>query len=377
MKKILACLMIFALLLSSALAEVANESNLCAPGEKLGMNLLSMLHVSGENTIVSPQSLSLALGMAAEGAQGETLAEILTALDVKDISEIVAALPEGLKSANAVFSAPELVLEQTYIDRLNEGYAAQWFALEGDVVEKVNQWTQENTDGLIEEMLHQSPAADIGLILMNAVAMDAEWTLPFDPELTDEAVFHTAEGDETVQMMHQKEFFDYAEKDGVQIVRLPYQSGKLEMWIALPEAGGMADLLETLAKEGAMNTLKGDVQPCEVELSLPKMDISDENTLSAALQLLGVEQAFGTEADFSGISDTPLCVDEILQKVRVQVDEAGTKAAAATAILMRCMSTLAEEAVEMNVNRPFVFVISDAETGSVCFAGAVENPNGN
>jgi serpin B len=160
----------------------------------------------------------------------------------------------------------------------------------------------------------------------------------------------------------------------MQIIRLPYQTGNLEMWIALPPEGAMFQLLEILANEG-MDYLKSDTEEREVILSLPKFDVSDDNTLAEALKLLGVEAAFADTADFSGISDTGLCVDEILQKVRVQVDEQGTKAAAATALMMREMGLMPmEEPVEMNVNRPFAFVISDAETGRVCFAGAIENP---
>ena len=136
------------------------------------------------------------------------------------------------------------------------------------------------------------------------------------------------------------------------------------------------ELLEILANEG-MFYLESDAERREVVLSLPKMDISDENTLSEALQMLGVETAFSANADFSAMSDVPMCIDDVVQKVRVQVDEQGTRAAAATAIAMRCMGMMpTEEPVEMIVNRPFVFVISDSETGSVYFAGAVDNPNG-
>lgn len=379
MKKMVAWIMILALLLGGALAEVAPGSARAAygapvPGEQLGMNLLSMLHVSGGNTILSPRSLALAMGMAAEGANGETLSEILDVLGVQDVTEIPADDVEGLKDANAAFVVPGLELKPEYVEKLNERYGAEWFGLDGDVVAKVNAWVKEHTDELIEELLSQAPAAGTGMILVNALAMDADWASPFESEATTEESFHAPGGDVLVQMMHQTERFDYAEKDGMQIVRLPYSTGKLEMWIALPPEGGMARLLEILANEG-MFYLKSDAQNREVILSLPKMDISDENTLSDALKLLGVETAFTDFADFSGISDMPLCVDEILQKVRVQVDEQGTKAAAATALMVKLTSMMRpEEPVEMTVDRPFVFVISDAETGSVCFAGAVENP---
>lgn len=380
MKKIIAWMMMLALLMGGALAEVVPDSareayGPPAPGEKLGMELLSMLHVNGENTVLSPQSLALALGMAAEGAQGETLNEILAALGVQDVSEISAEKIEGIKDANAAFVASGLSLKPEYVEKLNERYGAEWFDMDGDVVAKVNDWVKEHTDELIEELLTQAPNADIGMILVNALAMDADWAAPFSPEATTEVAFHAPGGDELVQMMHQTEFFDYAEKDGMQIVRLPYSTGNLEMWVALPPEGGMHQLLEILANEG-MFYLKSDAENREVILSLPKMDVSDDNTLADALKLLGVETAFADNADFTGISDTPLCVDEILQKVRVQVDEQGTKAAAATAMMVKFASLMRpEEPVEMNVNRPFVFVISDAETGSVCFAGAIENPS--
>lgn len=379
MKKILMILLCLAMIFCCAQAEPAPGSPMeafgpAAPGAQMGLDLLSMLHVRGENTVLSPQSLALALGMAAEGAQGNTLAELLTALGVQDVSQIASALPEGIKSANAVFTAPALSLKQDYMNRLAEAYRAEHFPIDADVVEKVNSWVMENTDGLIEKMLSEAPAADIGMLLLNAVAMDAKWALPFTPEATAEDIFHTVDGDVTVRMMHQTAHFDYAEKDGMQILRLPYQDSTLEMWIVLPPEEGMGQLLEILANEGLFY-LKSDAEDREVILSLPKVDVSDDRSLSAALKLLGVQDAFGENADFSGISDLPLCMDDVVQKARIQIDEEGTRAAAATMIMMRMMSARPDqEPVEMHVNRPFAFVISDSETGALYFAGAVENP---
>lgn len=371
MKKILVLILCLTLACGAALAE--NQAA-PAPGERLGLNLLSMLHVTGENTILSPQSLTLALGMAAEGARGNTLEEILAALDAEDASRIAASLPEGLKCANAAFTAPGLELSAQYVDRLNALYDAQWFEMDGNVVEKVNAWVREHTDELIENMLSETPDPDTGMILLNAVAMDAAWASPFSPEATGEEVFHAPGGDVQVQMMRQKEYFDYAEKDGIQIVRLPYRDSDLEMWIAMPPEGAMFHLLEMLADEG-LDALRSDAEAREVALGLPKMDVSDANTLSEALKLLGIEAAFGDAADFSGMSDVPMRIDEVLQKARVQVDEDGTRAAAATALIMKAMAMQeTEPPVEMTVNRPFVFVIADSQSGAVCFAGAIENP---
>lgn len=379
MKKILIMLLCLLLTCSGALAEgkeTQKNAALQAPGEKLGLDLMSMLYAPGENLVLSPQSLTLALGMAAEGAQGETLSALLEALGVQELSQIVAQMPEALKSANALFVKPGLELETDVLDRLLENYGAQQFVLDGDVVEKVNAWVYEHTDELIENMFTQAPKADVGMVLLNAVAMDATWASPFDCAANTMQDFHTLNaGDVQVEMMHQSERFEYVEKDGVQAVRLPYVEGNLEMWVAMPAQGDMANLLENLTAQDGLDYLRGDAREREVVLSLPKFDVSCESTLSDALKLLGLENVFSTEADFSGLSDIPLCLDEVLQKSRVQVDEDGTKAAAATAVSTKSMALLdPEPPVEMNVDRPFAFLIVDGQSDAICFAGVIENP---
>lgn len=371
MKKILSILLCLVLLGCTALAETSPA------GEKLGFELLKELYAGDGNVMLSPASLTLALGMAAEGAEGETLAAILRALGAEDASALSNVVPEEIKSANAAFVAQGLELKEAYVDRLNEAYGAEWFELDAEVVEKVNAWVAEHTDGLIDRLLSDAPDPQTGLILINAIAMDAKWAKPFEAYNTIEDSFHAPEGDVTVEMMYQQDFFDYVERDGLQIIRLPYADGALSMWIALPGEGvsiGLDGLLDALAEQG-MDYLTDGAEGREVDLFLPKFDLTSENSLSDALKALGVEAPFGSDADFSGISEVPLRIDEILQKVRVQLDEEGTKAAAATAAMVACMAMLPEEEpVEMRVDRPFAFVIADGETDSVCFAGVVENP---
>ena len=377
MKKILSILLCLVMLGCAALAEPVAAESAPAVGGKLGFELLKALYAEGGNVLLSPASLTLALGMAAEGAEGETLTAILTALGAEDASELGDVVPEEIKSANAAFVAQGLPLKGDYIDRLNEAYGAEWFDLDAEVVEVVNAWVAEHTDGLIEKLLSQAPDPQTGLILINAIAMDAKWEKPFKDYNTIEDDFHATQGDVSVEMMYQREFFDYVERDGLQIVRLPYAGGALEMWIALPGEGvsiGLDGLLDALAEQG-MDYLKDGAEEREVDLFLPKFDLTTENSLSDALKVLGLELPFSENADFSGISEVPLRIDEILQKVRVQLDEEGTKAAAATAAIVACMALIPEEEpVEVRADRPFAFVIADAETDGVCFAGVVENP---
>ncbi len=383
MKKILSILLCLAMLGCAALAEEVLEKAAPPVGERLGFALLKELYGAGENRVISPASLTLALGMAAEGAAGETLAEILAALDAEEVTQLAGVVPGEIESANAAFVAPGVALKPDYADRLEQGYGAERFEIDGEVVEKVNAWVEEHTGGLIDRLLSEAPDPNTGLVLVNAIAMDAKWDKPFEPQNTIEDTFHAPGGDVTVEMMYQRDSFDYAERDGLQIIRLPYArddaqgEGALEMWIALPGEGasvGIEGALDALAAEG-MAWLREGAESTEVDLFLPKMDVSDGNSLADALKALGVEAAFGGGADFSGISDVPMRIGDILQKTRVQLDEEGTRAAAATADIMACMAARpVENPPEVRVDRPFAFVIADGETGTTCFAGVIENP---
>ena len=208
MKKILSIFLCLVLLGCVALAEPVAEEPSSTVGEKLGFALLKELYAGGGNVMLSPASLALALGMAAEGASGETLDQILAALGTQDASELSGAVPEEISSANAAFAAQGLPLKGAYVDRLSEAYGAEWFELDADVVEKVNAWVAEHTDGLIDRLLSEAPDPQTGLILINAIAMDAKWASPFKAYNTIEDVFHAPEGDVTVEMMYQQDFFD-------------------------------------------------------------------------------------------------------------------------------------------------------------------------
>lgn len=380
MKRMISTMLAMVLLLGAAWAEdVVLDEGAPAAGERLGFELLNKLYVEGENCVLSPGSLAIALGMAQEGARGETLEQLIAALGTEKFDP-AGLIPEGVISANAVFTAEGLPMEQGFIDALNEKYGAEWFKIDGQTAEKVNGWVAEKTNGLIGQLMGEEPKADTGMLLINALAMEAVWANPFAESGTVEEVFHTANGDVNVQMMHQTDRFMYAEKDGAQIICLPYADSSLEMWIALPapedtEGMQMAELLENLAGEGSFY-IRGEVADTKVELALPKLDIEMSVSLKDALVSLGMSLPFSTEADFSGISGTPLYMDEVMQKLRVQLDEAGTKAAAATVITMPMMAMpgMQDEPAVMDVNRPFVLALTDRESGAVCFAGVVENP---
>lgn len=376
MKKLM-CVLLAVMLCASFACAQAQERH-------FGFEVLRKVY-SGENQVISPVSLAYALGMAAQGAEGETKQEILGFLGVDDVSELAdlqnTLAEKGLKQANAAFLTGGMTPREEYADAIEEVFGAEWFENKGNTAAKINAWVKKHTDGMIEKLVEEMPA-ETALALVNAIAMEAKWMAEFDPNATFDDVFHAPGGDVIVPFMHKTFRADYGECDGVQLLRLQYRNDDYEpagltMLIALPEEGGVEKVLDGLCAEG-LDYFSFREDRVKVKLSMPKVDIAADNNLSDVLKALGVEAAFSDRADFSGISEEPLRIGSVLQKARLMMDEEGTKAAAATAVMMEAMAMpMPEETVEFNMNRPFVLAIADEESGAVCFAGVVANPTAN
>ncbi len=373
MKKVISMLLICAMLLTAgaALAE--------APGNQLGFDVLRALTDGTKNQVFSPVSLAYALGMALEGAEGATEDEIEKALGTDDLddwieyngSKLTAA---GLKLANAAFITGEIQPDADYIEDLKKDFGAEWFEMSDNMADKINQWTKEHTDGLIEKLIDGELDPLSQLVLVNAVAMDAKWSSPFSADETADGTFHAPDGDVTASMMHQTLYADYAETDEALILRLTYSDSGLSMLLALPKDGqSVTGVLDKLSEKG-LPYFSFPEEMTEVSLTMPKIDLSAKNTLNDALQALGVRTAFSDSADFSDITKSmSLQIAEVVQKARLVVDEDGTKAAAATEVGIRAMAAPLP-AVDFTLDRPFVAVIAEEETGTVCFASVIANP---
>ena len=374
-------MLIMALLLTLCMGTLAKAEPAApaspVPGNRLGLECLRALYNGKDNQFVSPVSLAYALSMAAAGAEGETKAELLAALDATDALDI-AALGDtlngaGLRLANAAFVQPGTTLLSGYQEAL-AGFGAEGFPLEDAA--RVNEWAREKTGGLIDPFLDEL-SDDTRLMLVNAAAMDAEWQLKFDAESTREDTFHAPGGDVRVDFMGQVyDYPRYGEVDGTQVIALDYRDSTLRMVLALPPENGMEEALDALAVRGR-DALAFEPMDCRVYLRLPRLDVSAVNGLSGTLRALGVARAFEDDADFSALSDRPLKIDEVLQKVRVQVDEEGTRAAAVTAVLMVDGGEMVGEQrpmVSMLLDRPFILLIEDEQSGAIAFAGVVAAP---
>lgn len=373
MKRLLAAILALLQLSTAAVAQAAPRAD--------GFEALKILYQRQGQTAYSPLSLLLALSMAAQGAVGETRAELLSAMGLSEAmldslpEEAMGLAAQGALSANAAFLLKGTNLTEEYQKLLADAYEAKVYEEDlASVREAVNQWVAEKTRGLIDSLIDQDPDPALSLVLVNALAFEADWQRPFCADDTKEGAFHAPDGDVTVDYMRfsQPEALLYAQLDGVQIARLPYQDSTISMTILLPEAGGMAALVEKLSAEGVYwQEALGEEM---VDLVLPKFSIQSSLSLQPVLQALGVQKAFDPiAAEIPGVrGQGNVYLDGVVQKVRIDVDERGTKAAAATGIMAKAMSALEGEA--MTVDRPFALVIRDEETGLILFEAVIENP---
>ena len=243
---------------------------------------------------------------------------------------------------------------------------------------EINRMIAEQTGGKITGLL---PPGTIGsltrLVLASAVYLKAAWTNPFPESATTDAPFYPDGPDRpglTVPMMHGTAPRAYLRGDGYQAVLLPYRGASLAMAVVLPD-GPLAALRPKIGAAGLGGLLAGPATH-QVTLSMPRFRLEAEFDLIPALRQLGVSQAFGDDADFSGITQAePLQISAVAHKAYIDVDEQGTEAAAATAVIMRASAALrTPPPVTMVVDRPFLFAIVDTATGLPLFLGQVAQP---
>jgi len=272
-------------------------------------------------------------------------------------------------------------LLDSFVDTVTTSYGAglrelDYLANPEAARETINDWVSEQTAEKIQDLLPQG-TIDEGtrLVLTNAIYFNAPWLTPFDPEDTTVEPF-TLLGGETVdaQMMHLNESLGIAEWDGGIAVDLPYNGEDLSMLLLVPDEGTFETFEASLSAE-AFEGIVEDLSWRPVRLGLPRFEFEFAASLVQPLLALGMTDAFnGERADFSGITGgRDLVISDVLHKAFIAVDEAGTEAAAATAVVFRATG-MPIEPIDVTIDRPFLFVIRDRPTGSVLFIGRVLDP---
>ena len=368
----------------AAMVSCGNEPEAPSQGSKTGFALSFFKNVNaivekGENVVVSPYSAGVALSMLAEGAEGETRAEFDNALNgcIFKAEDLGNNDTITVKSSNSVWIDNDFSIRNSYMNLLEKDFDAFIDALsfaDPATVKAINDWCAENTNGKIDEIIDRLDPSAV-MVLVNALYFNAPWEDEFSPSLTKEADFHGVTKNSKVQMMSRSARMNYAEYYGCQMVELPYAGGRYSMIVILPPAGMDADAMMQYIGESIYDMAMGMFQPRQVRLKMPKAKIETSLILNQALKNMGVRSAFTPAADFKGIAAMgPLVLDQVKQKCYIDISEKGTEAAAVTSAQIRLTSARPEaEPVEMTVDRPYLFIITDKTNDNILFAGKIVN----
>ncbi len=369
------------------------------------MDLYQSLKTQNDgNMFYSPYSLSLALAMAHAGARGDTAKEMANTLhfnlsqDALDTAFNYLALEmdsrtRNTSTANTVsdgafhlnvvndaWGQKNFQFLTTYLDTLAVNYDAGLRILDfikdaEGARQTINQYISDQTQGKIKDLIPQGAVNDLArLVLTNAIYFKAGWQSPFAKEATNNGTFKLLNGSQVnVSMMHQMHFFNYAQGTGYQVAEIPYDNGQLSMVVLIPDEGQFKMFQDGLNSK-LMDGIIASMTQQNVILSLPKFQFDSSFRLKQALSSMGMPLAFSDEADFSGMTGTKgLLISDVVHKAFVSVDEAGTEAAAASAVIVS-VTSMPSQSVTLSIDRPFIFLIRDIPTGTILFVGRVMNP---
>jgi serpin B len=395
MKLILQILMGFSILATDTMTFAQTNSaveKLARSYNEFGLKLLAQTRqsVPGKNVFLSPAGLAFALSMAANGAQGETLRQILATLQLEagapDLNEANQALLEHLSKldakikleiANSLWTAQDAKIKPAFLASSRRFYQAEVSNVDFKnpaTAQKINDWCSDHTHGKVPKMV-QPPLEANRLIILDAIYFKGDWTVPFDKKLTRDLPFTLGNG-QTVQhpRMSRTGEFEYYEDDAFQAVQLPYAGRAVSMYVFLPKKS-LDEFLQNLTPENwrqwitQLRSRKGTVE-------LPRFKLENEYKLNDVLKAMGMTAAFTPHmANFHGISDERLYIDWVKQKTYVDVNEEGTEAAAVSGIGFKAMAVRREEPpFRMVVDRPFFLAIRENQSGAMLFLGAIVDP---
>ena len=398
---------------NNAPSVTGEEMSALADGNsRFAFDLYATLAGTDGNLFFSPHSISVALAMTYAGARGETerqmaetlrfylaqdrLHEAFNALDLSLVPQEPAAEPEEdektfrLSIANSVWGQEDYDFLPDFLDTLavNYGDGVRPVDFQHDPENarvQINDWVAEATEERISNLIPQDAIDQYTrMVLANAIYFKAAWQHTFDERATTDLPFHLPDGSERdVPMMRQQANFRYAIGDGYQAVELPYKGGDVAMTILLPDTGRFREFEESLSGE-SLGDILDSLDYTSVRLTMPKFEMESAFNLSDTLKAMGMPDAFDdTAANFSGMDgqlcrargDICLLISNVLHKAFVSVDEAGTEAAAATAVIVGVTRAVFQpEPIQLVVDRPFLFIIRHQKTGAILFVGRVLSP---
>lgn len=344
------------------------------------------------NILLSPPSIFMDFAMLYNGASGKTKAAMekalfINAFDINTInssqSDLVKNLPEldsgvTLNMANAIWYSQDKTPKTSFLSVNQDFYKAKIQKADFQnpkTKTDINNWVSENTNGKIPSIIDNISPGEI-MFLLNAVYFKGQWKDEFNPKLTQNRTFHSKENDKDVPFMFKDERQNYLKNQDFQIVELPYGEGNFSMYVLLPSEKNSVNELAKKLNPKYFSDLKSEMTSTNLKLYLPKWESSyNADHLKESLTAMGMGITFENKAEFPDVfEDESTKISQIKHKTYIKVDEEGTEAAAATSIGMVTTSMPMPTQEEMDVNRPFVYLITENKSGTILFLGTVENP---
>jgi serpin B len=381
-------------------ASTTDVNSLADENNTFALDLYQTLRTQQGNLILSPYSISLALAMTYAGARGETESQMaqtlrftpqeqlhpaFNALDLqlekKPLNLDTDQEPLQLNIANAVWAEQTHAFQSEYLDVLARNYGAgiqlsDFISQYEPARKEINRWVSDKTEDRINDLLPEgSVNSDTRMVLVNAIYFKADWLDQFEADDTYDAPFNLLDGSQIeTPMMGQHMFIPYLSGSGYQATELPYSGDTAAMTIILPDQGRFEEIESALSPQ-MLTEILGGMSQTSVTLRMPKFTFESSFSLRDALSGMGMSAAFDpSAADFSGMTGKQdLFISEVIHKAFVAVDEEGTEAAAATAVMMEATSALLAD-VRLVIDRPFIFFIRDLQTGQILFMGRMVNP---
>lgn len=377
---------------SSAQVQLATDAN-----NRFALDLYSQISSEKGNVFFSPWSIYSALSMTYEGARGKTADEMQSVIHLPKNDSIrrqsFAALYDKFNSANAGYTlsnANALWVQKDYsllrdytsvVDEYYHGKAenVDFKGATEDARQTINSWVEDRTNDRIKDLIPPGILDPMTcLVLTNAIYFKGSWVREFDRNETQDENFMTEEGSTVkVPMMRsfgEESLYNYMETEDMQMLEIPYKGWNLSMIVLLPKSDDISPLERSLTPEKLVEW-KRKLKELQVDVYIPKFTFNTKYFLIEDLEEMGMGTVFAGAADLSGISSMEnLSVSDVIHQAFVEVNEVGTEAAAATAVVIERAAPDGPKIPVFRADHPFIFMIQDRETGSILFMGRVSDP---
>ncbi len=368
-----------------------SEKNIINSGNDFSFKIFQRINEwedKDKNLFISPLSVSYALGMALNGAVGQTKAEMLETMELSGLTdeeintaynslmELLMSLDENVKMdlANSVWIRNDFPVLDSYKKVCGDYFDAAITTMDfsaPNAADIINGWIADKTNDKITDIIEPPIDPAIVMILVNAIYFMADWSIQFDPEDTDDQTFYHSDGSsKTVKMMNIKEDFKFYNRKDYRALELPYSKDLYTMTLVVPEQNiNIDEFIADFTSDDMDQLITHLTEPEEITVTIPKLKYRYKLRMNDVLLAMGMNQAFHPGADFSRLSNSGSWIGDVIHEGFVDVNEEGTEAAAATVITFeRSISNV------FTADRPYIFIIRETKSNTILFMGKVVSP---